>query len=57
VQAVEWVEATMTRLSPGKVGVVLGGLRRMQAQSEEAAQAIANCWDYLDEHRGRTHYR
>jgi hypothetical protein len=25
VQAVEWVEATMTRLSLGKVGVVLGG--------------------------------
>ena len=26
VQAVEWVEATMTRLYLGKVGVVLGGL-------------------------------
>ena len=57
VQAVEWVEATMTRLSLGKVGVVLGGLRRLQAQSDEAAKAIANCWDYLDAHRGRTHYR
>jgi hypothetical protein len=57
VQAGEWVEAPMTRLSLGKVGVVLGGLRRMQAQSEEAAKAIANCWDSLDEHRGRTHYR
>ena len=54
VQAVEWVEATMTRLYLGKVGVVLGGLRRMQAQSDEAAKAIANCWDYLNEHRGRT---
>src|SRR6266516_1773744 len=57
VQAVEWVEATMTRLSLGQVGVVLGGLRRMKAQSDEAAKAIANCWAYLDEHRGRTHYR
>src|SRR5215475_8716868 len=57
VQAVEWVEATMTRLYLGKVGVVLGGLKRMQAQSDEAAKAIANCWDYLDAHRGRTHYR
>jgi hypothetical protein len=57
VQAVEWVEATMTRLYLGKVGLVLGGLRRMQAQSDEAAKAIANCWDYLNEHRGRTHYR
>ena len=57
VQAVEWVEATMTRLYLGKVGLVLGGLKRMQAQSDEAAQAITNCWNYLDEHRGRTNYR
>jgi len=57
VQALEWVEATMTRLYLGKVGLVLGGLRRMQPQSDEAAKAIANCWDYLDEHRGRTAYR
>jgi hypothetical protein len=57
VQAVEWVEATMTRLYLGKVGLVLGGLRRMQARSDEAEKAIANCWDYLDEHRGRTAYR
>ena len=57
VQALEWVEATLTRLYLGKVGLVLGGLKRMQAQSDEAAKAIANCWDYLDEHRGRTTYR
>ena len=57
VQAVEWVEATMTRLSLGKVGAVLGGLRRMQAQSDEAEKAMTNCWNYLNEHRGRTHYR
>jgi hypothetical protein len=57
VQAVEWVEATMTRLYLGKVGLVLGGLQRMQAQSDEAEKAIANCWLYLNEHRGRTAYR
>jgi hypothetical protein len=57
MQAVEWVEATMTRLSLGRVSSVLGGLRRMQPQSDEATQAMANGWDYLDEHRGRTHYR
>jgi hypothetical protein len=57
VQALEWVEATLTRLYLGKVGLVLGGLQRMQAQSDEAAKAIANCWDYLDAHRGRTAYR
>lgn len=57
VQALEWVEATMTRLYLGKVGLVLGGLRRMQAQSDEAEKAITNCWDYLNEHRGRTAYQ
>ena len=57
VQAVEWVEATLTRLYLGKVGAVLGGLKRMQASSEEADKAITNCWTYLDTHRGRTHYR
>jgi hypothetical protein len=57
VQAVEWVEATMTRLYLGQVGSVLGGLRRMQAQSDEAEKAIVNCWAYLNEHRGRTAYR
>jgi len=57
VQALEWVEAPLTRLSLGKVGLVLRGLKRRQAQSDEAAKAIANCWDYLDEHRGRTAYQ
>ena len=57
VQAVEWVEATMTRLYLGKVGVVLAGLKRMRPTSDEAAKAIANCGDYLDAHRGRTVYR
>ena len=57
VQALEWVEATLTRLYLGKVGRVLGGLHRMQAQSDEAAQAMANCWAYLDAHRGRTAYQ
>jgi hypothetical protein len=39
------------------VGLGLGGLKRMQAQSDEAAKAIANCWDALAEHRGCTAYR
>src|SRR5712692_5634205 len=42
-RALEWVEATLTRLYLGKVGWVLGGLKRMKAASEEAAKAIANC--------------
>ena len=55
--AQEWTEATLTRLYLGKIGQVLGGLRRMQPTSDEALKAIDNCWVYLSEHRGRTHYR
>jgi hypothetical protein len=56
-QALEWVEATLPRLYVGKIGWGLGGLRRMQATSEDAAKAIANCWEYLHGHRDRTHSR
>jgi len=56
VQALEWVEATLTRLYMGKMGTVLGGLRRMQPTSDEARKAIDNCWVYLNGHRGRTAY-
>jgi hypothetical protein len=55
LHTLEWGEATLTGLSLGKVG--LGGGQRMQAQSDEAAKALANCWDYRDEHRDRTAYR
>jgi len=40
LQALEWVEATLTRLSRGKMGTVLGALRRMQPTSEEALKAM-----------------
>ena len=56
LQALEWVEATLTRLYQGQVSAVLGGLRRMQPVSDEAAKAINNCWIHLDEHRDRTSY-
>jgi hypothetical protein len=56
VHAVEWVEATLTRLYLGQVGQVLGGLRRMQPTSDEARKAVDNCWGYLQDHRGRTAY-
>jgi hypothetical protein len=49
-----WV-APLTRLYQGHVGVALGGLRRMQPTSEEAAKAI-NSWVHLHAHRCRTHY-
>jgi hypothetical protein len=57
LRAQEWAEATLTRLYLGKVGQVLGGLRRMQPTSDEALKAIDNCWMHLDTHRGRTTYR
>ena len=56
-QAREWVESTLARLYLGKIGQVLGGLRRMKPTSEDALKAIDNCWVYLNEHRGRTTYR
>jgi len=43
----------MPRLSLGQVGVVLGGLKRMQARAEEAVQAMANCGASRAAHRGR----
>jgi hypothetical protein len=55
-QALEWVEATLTRLSMAKGGTVLGGLRCMQPTSDEARKAIDNCWSYRNAHRGRTAY-
>ena len=57
LQAQEWVEATLTRLYMGKVSAVLAGLQRMRPTSDEAAKAMAHCWAYLHEHRGRTHDR
>ena len=39
-QALEWVEATLTRLYMGKVGTVLGGLRRMQATSAKRSKRL-----------------
>jgi hypothetical protein len=57
VRTQEWNEATLTRLYLGQVGQVLGGLRRMQPTSDEALRALDNCWMYLNDHRGRTHYR
>jgi hypothetical protein len=57
VHALEWVEATLTRLYMGHSGAVLRGLRRMHPRSADAAKAIDNCWIHLHEHRGRTTYR
>jgi hypothetical protein len=41
----------------GKVGWVLGGLRRMQPTSEEALKALDHCGVSLTDPRSRTHYQ
>jgi hypothetical protein len=46
-----------TAVTWGNVRTVRGGLRRMQPTSDEAAQAIANSWEYLNKPRERTRYR
>jgi hypothetical protein len=50
-QALEWLEATLTRLDVGKGGWVLGGLKRGQATSDVAFNAITHCGDDLNHHR------
>jgi len=56
-QARAGVEATLPRLYGGNVRWVRGGLRRMPATAGEAAKARPQCWDSLQDHRARTHYR
>ena len=56
VQAQEWAEATLTRLSVGRIGQVLGGLGCMKPTSNNALKAIDHCWMPLNAHRGRIAY-
>lgn len=56
LQALEWREATMTRLFCGDVGRVIGGLKRMEAVSTVAAKTITKLIGYLHEHRPRLNY-
>lgn len=51
-----WVDTTMARLSMGQVSHVLGGLRRTQPASPEAAVEIESLSHYLDTHRDRLGY-
>ena len=45
-----------TRLYMGKVGTVLGMPAAHGGHVCKALKAIDNCWVYLNDHRGRTHY-
>ena len=57
-KALHWVEATLARLSlKGGVSHVLGGLKRMQPQSEEAKNQIQSTITYLSNNKKRFNYR
>jgi hypothetical protein len=56
-RALAWGAAPLTRLYLGKVGGVLGGLRRMPPASAEARKAIDTGWGYLQHPRERPPYR
>ena len=57
LKAVEWTEATLTRLSHGEAGQVIGGLKRMATNSDASAHAVEKLMDSLGEHRHRTTYQ
>lgn len=51
-----WVDATLTRLSMEQLSHVIGGLRRTQPVSPEAALEIEKLIGYLNTHRDRMGY-
>ena len=55
-QALEWVQATLTRLSLNEESQVIGGLKRMKAASPEAARLIENAIAHLTRHSARLNY-
>jgi hypothetical protein len=56
LEAQEWAEATLTRLSLNALGSVVGGLFRMQPRSLEAEKAIRALSLYLEGQRERVGY-
>lgn len=57
-KAIHWVESTMTRLSlKGGVSHVIGGLKRMQPQSQDVKEQIRKTITYLSNNKGRLNYR
>ena len=56
IQALEWVQATLVRLSLNEETQVIAGLKRMKAVSHEAAKLIENAIVHLTRHSGRLHY-
>ena len=54
--AAQWVEATLARLSAGRVSAVLGGLKRMRPRTAEAREAVRKLIGYIDHNRDRVTY-
>jgi hypothetical protein len=54
--ALQWAEATISRLFLGQVGAVIGGLKRMVPSGDEAQTEIKKLANYLDNHRHRFGY-
>ncbi|MCD4749792.1 MAG: ISKra4 family transposase [Thermoanaerobaculales bacterium] len=54
--AVEWAEATLVRLSLGRTGEVIGGLRRMKSRNADAREEIRKLIGYIDANRKRLAY-
>jgi hypothetical protein len=56
-RALEWVEATMTRLFAGEVDGVIWGLQRMRPATPTAEAAITDLLGYLQNNQSRINYR
>jgi hypothetical protein len=56
LEAQQWVEATLARLSADNTSQVIGGLRRMSPRSDVAGEEIGKLITYLDNNRDRLGY-
>lgn len=57
LEAQEWAEATLTRLSLNELGAVVGGLLRMRPRTPQAEETIRELSIYLAGQRERVGYR
>lgn len=55
-EALEWVQATLTRLFHNQARHVIAGLKRMKPSSPEATKAIESLIRYLSTHKERIDY-
>ena len=56
LEAQNWAETTLARLSLGLISDVLGGLKRMKPSSDSATEEVSKLINYLEEHRHRVQY-